>query len=161
MNDLLHLLLIAHKLKKLSWSSILQNASISEDTQLQSKGWGPLVFLLSLCFIVQVFTFCWRGNSSSFWPWPLSNIYWIRKTTILRVINIPMHAFIIHRTVLHFGKSVPDLLRWISHNKVTSDLAECPADVSCFSWDGSDEIKRKRKKLTQRAGYFTSSVQIQ
>lgn len=51
--------------------------------------------------------------------------------------------------MLHFGKSVPNLLRQISSNKVTADLAECPTDVFCFSWDGSDGIKRKREIYTE------------
>ena len=72
-----------------------------------------------------------------------------------------MHAFIIHRTVLYFGKSVPNLLRQISINKVTADFAECPTDVSRFSWDGSDGIKRKREEFTQRQGHFSGSAQIQ
>lgn len=56
-----------------------------------------------------------------------------------------MHAFIIHKTVLHFGKSVPNILRGISHSKVTADKAECPTAVFCFSWDVTDGLKRERK----------------
>lgn len=63
-----------------------------------------------------------------------------------RVIKISVHAFIIHRTVLHFGKSVPNLLRQIIHYKVTADLAECPAEILYFSWNGSEGMKRKRRE---------------
>jgi hypothetical protein len=54
-----------------------------------------------------------------------------------------VHAFIIHKTVLHFGKSVPNSFRRISHNKVTADLAEHPTDVFCFSWEFSNGMKKK------------------
>lgn len=60
-----------------------------------------------------------------------------------------MHAFIIHRTVPHFGKSVPNLLRQISNNKVTADVAAGPADVFCSSSGGSDGIEKKREMYTE------------
>lgn len=67
------------------------------------------------------------------------------EQTIHRVIKISMHAIIIHKTLIHIGKSVPNLLREISHSKVTADKAGCPTAVFCFSWDGSNGMKRKTK----------------
>lgn len=50
----------------------------------------------------------------------------------------------IHKTVLHFGKSVLNLFRGISHSKVIADLAECPTAVWFYlGWQWWDEEKEK------------------
>lgn len=56
---------------------------------------------------------------------------------------------LLYTKLLHFGQSVPNLLRGISHGKVTADLVECPTAVFGFSWDGSDGMKGKRKDYAE------------
>lgn len=56
---------------------------------------------------------------------------------------------LLYTKLLHFGKSVPNLLRRISHSKVTADLVECPTAVFGFTWDDSDGMKGKRKDCTE------------
>lgn len=56
---------------------------------------------------------------------------------------------LLYTKLLHFGKSVPNLLRGISRGKVTADLVECPTAVFGFSWDGSDGRKGKRKDYAE------------
>lgn len=115
---------------------------------------SPLPFLASLCGCLHS-----AGKETPAPSDPDLYIIFIglEKETIHRVIKISVCAFIIHRTVLHFGKSVPNRLRQISHYKVTADLAECPTDIFCFSWDGSDGMKRKRREtFVWREGPFTN-----
>lgn len=67
------------------------------------------------------------------------------KKTIHRVIKIFVHAFIIHRTVLHFRKFVPNLLGRISHSKVTADLADALwISFVSAAWQRWDEEKEER-----------------
>lgn len=61
-----------------------------------------------------------------------------------------MHAIIIHKTVLHIGKSVPNLLREISHSKVTADKAGCPTAVFYFSLGWQWWNEEKDKSFTRR-----------
>lgn len=106
-----------------------------------------LPFLASLCG-----GFCSAGEETAAPSDPDLCVIFIgleKKKTIHRVIKISVHTFIIHRTVLHFGKSVPNLLRQISNNKVTADVAAGPADVFCFSSGGSDGVEKKREIYTE------------
>ena len=104
---------------------------------------APLPFLASLCGCLH---FAGKETPAPSDPDLYIIFIGLEKETIHRVIKISVCAFIIQRTVLHFGKSVPNRLRQICHYKVTADLAECPTDIFCFSWDGSNRMKRKKEK---------------
>lgn len=124
------------------------------------KEWRPLAlflpFLASLC---RCFHSAGEETPAPSDPDLCVIFIGLEKKTIHRVIKIPMQTFIIHRTVLHFRKSVPNLLRQISNNKVTADLAECPTDVFGFSLGGSDGLEKRREIYTE-AGTFHQLAQI-
>lgn len=112
------------------------------------KGWRPFVLLLPS----RLHERC-SHSAGKETPAPSDPDLWVifieLRETVHWVIKISVPAFIIHKTVLHFGKSVPNVLRGISHSRVTADKAECPAAVFCFSWDGSDGMKREREVSTE------------